>query len=205
MEEIDCAENGPYLVKNVKTFKNSKDEPIETKETMALCRCGTSNDKPFCDGTHSSINFSGENLNKEEATTDNYEGKEITIHDNRKICAHAAICTDKLNSVFKYGQEPWIDPDGAKTEETINTIKECPSGALSYTINDGEHKDQQRSPSIKICKNGPYAVEGNIKINSRQDKGASKKRYTLCRCGASKNKPFCDGAHWKVKFEDNEN
>lgn len=64
---------------------------------------------------------------------DDYEGKEITLHDNRGVCSHAGYCTDNLPSVFIMEEEPWIELNGAHAEETARVIKMCPSGALSYT------------------------------------------------------------------------
>src|SRR5215212_10166914 len=143
--------NGPYYFinemepKDVENLQNSKGEPLSVIRGVSLCRCGASNNKPFCDGTHSKIGFSSEN---KEDTNDshhiakdkrkNYVGKGITIHDNRKICSHAAECVNNLPSVFKLNARPWISPDAAEIEEIINTIKKCPSGALSYSIDGME-------------------------------------------------------------------
>jgi hypothetical protein len=108
-----------------------------------------------------------------------------------------------LKTVFRVGQKPWIDPDGASVEEIIETVNKCPSGALSYSIDDIEYKDQDREPLVKVINNGPYAVTGGIElVGVTFSEGASKEHYTLCRCGASKNKPFCDGTHWRLGFRD---
>ena len=205
--EIECSKNGPYLVRNITHLQNSKGEEIATKKVMALCRCGGSASKPFCDGTHATIGFSGEKLTDGSLNKrDSYYGKGITIHDNRAICSHAGFCTDNLPSVFKLRTEPWIDPDGAKVEEIINTVRKCPSGALSYTIDKLEVREQDREPMVKISKDGPYYITGGIELKDEpMGEGASEKHYTLCRCGGSKNKPFCDGAHWYIKFRDEYN
>jgi uncharacterized Fe-S cluster protein YjdI len=139
--------NGPYYLLNdmvpkiVKNLQNSEGELLSTIRGVALCRCGASKNKPFCDGTHGIIGFSSKN---KESLVDgspiikdkrkNYAGKEITIHDNRKICSHAAECVNNLPSVFKFNARPWINPDVAEKEKMIDTIKKCPSGALSYSI-----------------------------------------------------------------------
>ena len=206
---IEPSENGPYMVKHLTSLINSKGESIQTKETIALCRCGGSANKPFCDGTHTKIGFSSEkqsdgSMNKR----DNYVGKQtkITIHDNRGICAHAGKCTDGLPSVWRMRVEPWIDADAADIDAIIDTIRLCPSGALSYSIDAVEHRNQKREPVITVSKDGPYHVAGCIKLNNAVwGEGASTEHYTLCRCGASKNKPFCDGSHWHVKFQDEKN
>jgi CDGSH-type Zn-finger protein len=215
--------NGPYYFINemepkvVGNLQNSKGESLSVIRGVSLCRCGGSNNKPFCDGMHSKIGFSSEN--KEDGTNDNshhqiikdkrknYVGKEVTIHDNRKICSHAAECVNHLQSVFNLNARPWITPDAAKIEEIINTLRKCPSGALSYSIDGVEYRDQnERKPLVTVSKDGPYLITGGIDLigdNIQFAEGFSKEHYTLCRCGASNNKPFCDGMHRTISFKDN--
>ena len=194
----------PRVIPNI---QKSKGDPCTTITGVALCRCGGSSNKPFCDGTHGKNSFTDKKLSDGTLNKrDNYVGKQITIHDNRGICAHAGHCTDNLSSVFKLSEEPWIDPDGATTKDIINTIKKCPSGALSYTVDNVEHRDQDREPMVTVTKDGPYAVTGDIElVDQPQGEGASTEHYTLCRCGGSKNKPFCDGTHWHIGFKDEKN
>ncbi len=211
--KIACLPNGPYYLLNdmvpkaIPNIQTSKGEPCSTVTGVALCRCGGSKNKPFCDGTHGKNGFSDEkladgSLNKR---TD-YVGKKITIHDNRGICAHAGYCTDNLAAVFSSEKEPWIDPDGATVDEITETIKKCPSGALSYTVENVEHRDQDREPMVTVTKDGPYAITGGIELLEQTvGEGASSEHYTLCRCGGSKNKPFCDGSHWSIGFKDKKN
>ncbi|MBV7331179.1 CDGSH iron-sulfur domain-containing protein [Chloroflexi bacterium TSY] len=196
--------NGPYLVKNLENFAD-KTGPIETKKTMALCRCGQSANKPFCDGTHAKVGFSSEKVEgRVEDKWENYVGKKITIHDNRGICAHAGRCTDGLAAVFRLKEEPWIDPDAAPVDEIIATIQQCPSGALSYSIDDVEYRDRDGEPAIFVVPNGPYVVTGSPDlIDAPISEDASNEHFTMCRCGESKNKPFCDGSHWYVEFDEN--
>ena len=198
--------NGPYLVKHLKDFANKKG-PIGTKETMALCRCGGSANKPFCDGTHANIGFSSAKLEgRVEDKRENYQGKKITIHDNRGICAHAGRCTDGLPSAFRLQEEPWIQPDATNADEIIATIQKCPSGALSYSVDDVEHRDRDGEPTIFVAPNGPYVVSGGPDLSDTiRLEGTSQEHFTMCRCGGSKNKPFCDGTHWHIKFRDDKN
>jgi CDGSH-type Zn-finger protein/ferredoxin len=199
---IECKSNGPYLVKDLPQLTNWKGESIPPKPVMALCRCGGSAAKPFCDGTHQRNGFSGAKLGGLPDRRDSYRGRRITLHDNRSICSHAGHCTDGLPSVFKYGAEPWIDVDGAAAEAIIEAVRNCPSGALSYSIDDIPPPEEPREPVITITKDGPYAVAGDVElIGGRWAHGASSRRYTLCRCGGSKNKPFCDGTHWSIGFK----
>ncbi|MCZ6723474.1 MAG: CDGSH iron-sulfur domain-containing protein [Gammaproteobacteria bacterium] len=203
---IKSAPGGPYIVKNLHSFSN-RNGAIESKEAMALCRCGQSANKPFCDGTHKTIGFSSENqLDPEKDRLDTYRGKKITIHDNRSLCAHAGYCTDGLASVFHLREKPFVDPDGASAEEIIEVVKQCPSGALSYSIEYASETLEISEASIFIAPNGPYVVKGRVDLlETTRGKGASETSITLCRCGASKNKPYCDGSHWDVKFTDDDN
>ncbi len=198
--------NGPYLVRGLQDLSNRKG-PLETKSTMALCRCGGSANKPFCDGTHAKIGFSSAKLEgRTEDKRVSYEGEDITIHDNRGICAHAGRCTDALPSVFRLGQEPWIDPKAASRETIMATVRTCPSGALSYSVDGVEYQGGEKEPAIFVSPNGPYVVTGGPEvIETVLGDGASSDRLTLCRCGGSKNKPFCDGTHWHIGFNDDNN
>jgi len=214
--------NGPYYLLNdtkpkiIENLQNSKGEPLSNVTGVALCRCGSSKNKPFCDGTHSVVGFSSENdETKKNLVKDkrkNYVGYKITIHDNRRICSHAKECVNNLSSVFKFESRPWIEPNGASTEDIIQTIRKCPSGALSYSIDGVEIRDQNdRRPMVSVSKDGPYVITGGIELmvdnnnNSQFGEGGSKEHYTLCRCGASANKPFCDGTHNAINFKDEKN
>ncbi len=203
---IKPLKNGPYLVSSISDIKN-KDGVLEAKDSYALCRCGGSSNKPFCDGTHTSNNFSSDKIsNRQEDKIDDYQGKEIVIHDNRGICAHIGNCSDGLPEVFRYKKEPWIIPDGANPESISSTIGKCPSGALGLTLSRGDTTDQLSETSITILPNGPYAVAGNPElIVEEMGQRTSNKNYALCRCGGSKNKPFCDGTHWSNGFDDPKN
>jgi CDGSH-type Zn-finger protein/ferredoxin len=199
---IEPEPNGPYLVNGITDFRNANGEAIRTEPTMYLCRCGGSSNKPFCDGTHEKIGFSGERLSDpSQSKTDDYVGKELTIHDNRFMCAHAGFCTRHSPNVFSTAAEPWINPDRDPADKTIETIKMCPSGALSYSVNGILHRDQARAPCIHVTKNGPLFVVGGPELRG-EARPLSPEHYTLCRCGASKNKPFCDGSHFRARFKD---
>jgi len=206
MPVVELSENGPYIVKNLTMLNNSKGEDIPAKAVIALCRCGASGNKPFCDGAHNKIGFQSKNeADASKDKRDTYVGSKITIHDNRALCAHAGICTDGLPSVWRMKHEPWIDPDGAGVDAIIDIVNRCPSGALSYSIDGVEKGVAPARPTVTVLKDGPYHVAGGIGLDVSRNEGASKESYALCRCGASKNKPFCDGTHWSVNFTDDAN
>ena len=196
--------NGPYLVENLEALTNSKGGALATKEVLALCRCGCSTTKPFCSGMHKQVGFNSAHLS--DGSLDrrvDYQGDGITIHDNRGICAHSGFCTDNLREVWRLKQEPWIDPHEATAGEIAAVVRMCPSGALSYSIGGVEHRDREGSPTILVSRNGPYFVNGGIElVDAPGGDGASREHYTLCRCGQSRNKPFCDGSHWAAEFND---
>lgn len=201
-------ENGPFFLRNHPAAFNSRGEPLRTEAIIAFCRCGESKKKPYCDGTDVVIGFSGARL--ADGAGDrraDYAGDGITIHDNRSICAHAGHCATGLAAVFSPGSDPWIDPNAAPVDEIVAVIEKCPSGALSYSIDGAEHRDRAAdAPEIRIAKNGPLLVTGGIELEGAPwAEGASREHYALCRCGQSKNKPFCDGAHAATGFVDEDN
>ena len=213
-QKIIPTTDGPYMYftepdtgKDV-PLVNSKEEVIATESKVFLCRCGGSGNKPFCDGTHKRNRFSDKKLSDGEFDKrDTYEGKKVTVHDNRGICAHQGFCTDGAPKVFRQDTEPWIDADGQPGDETAKVIRQCPSGALSYSVDGAEHRDLDREPQVKVSKDGPYYVSGYVEVVGHEPRAeeVSREHATLCRCGHSKNKPFCDGTHWEVEFKDEKN
>jgi len=207
---IACLPNGPYyLIENsspqeVSHLISEAGQPYSNVRGVALCRCGLSGNKPFCDGSHGTSEFSDKKLdNRVKNRRDKYVGEKITVLFNGGVCAHAAHCVNDLPAVFKIDADPWIQPDSASVEELVAQIDKCPSGALSYSINDEERKIPPRDPNVTVLKDGPYSVTGGIDLAGQEwCDGVSNERYALCRCGASKNKPFCDGSHSAVGFKD---
>jgi len=205
---IACRDNGPYMVSGLGDLRAPDGSAVETKPMVALCRCGGSAKKPFCDGTHARNGFDGaKHADRAPDQRQSYVGNDVTIHDNRALCAHAGVCTDNLSAVWRQRQEPWIDPDGAAVADIIDVIGKCPSGALSYSLGGAEAQVPSGAPSIQAAKDGPFVVSGDIELEGQAmdvewGDGACRAQFTLCRCGASKNKPFCDGSHWSVGFKD---
>ncbi len=209
--------NGPYLVTNGESLLNWLGERIPLRPLTALCRCGQSTTKPFCDGSHAQTNFTDQKDPKRVPDhRDTYFGQQITVLDNRGTCAHSGFCTDKLPSVFRVGKEPFVAPSGGRLDEIIRAVRACPSGALSLAIKAHQPEgreardqvDQDRSPVIEVSKDGPYRITGGIPLTDSHgdavqvNDGGSREHYSLCRCGHSQNKPFCSGMHWYVKFSD---
>ena len=197
--------DGPYMLENCDKITHMADGKVfDIEDTVYLCRCGGSKNKPFCDGTHNTNGFTGaQEPDHVPDKRENYQGDGITIHDNRGLCAHAARCTDNLKTVFRLGTEPWIDPKGASNDEIIKVITMCPSGALSYSIDGNEHSERGGEPQVILAPNGPFVFIGGADLEGAElMEGGTLDHFDLCRCGKSKNKPFCSGAHWDVQFDE---
>ena len=115
---------------------------------------------------------------------------------------HAAECVGNLPAVFDVNIKPWINPDKSDADLIISTIKKCPSGALSYFMNDAEDESASSlETKVEVMENGPLLVYGTLKVTHKNgDKETKNKTTAFCRCGASANKPYCDGAHVKNDF-----
>lgn len=186
---------------------DSSGREIPCGPSVMLCRCGKSSKKPFCDGTHARTGFHPENQSDRRLDhRRSYAGRGITVHDNRSICSHAGVCWRGLPTVFSPDKRPWIDPDGAGPEEIIRVVEGCPSGALSYSVDGVEHRDLPREPSVTVTRNGPYWLVGGIEVACDEPRAeeVSLEHCSCCRCGASRNQPFCDGSHLQVGFQDEE-
>jgi CDGSH-type Zn-finger protein/ferredoxin len=126
------------------------------------------------------------------------EGKTISISFDGKRCIHARFCVLGAPAVFKANTPgEWIFPDQMDTEKLVAVAEACPSGAITYKRKDGG-KDEEPPPVnvLRVRENGPYAIHAPMAINGK----VAGTRATLCRCGASKNKPYCDGSHTEAKF-----
>lgn len=194
---IEQRENGPLVVKNCSDLRHADGSAAEAKPVMALCRCGGSSNKPFCDGSHNDIGFESAGSNvAEKDKISVYQGKEITVHYNPLLCSHAGECVRRAASVFNLQQQPWIQPDNGSKGEILEVMKACPSGALRYSEPDGAAElVADGAVSITIEKDGPYRVSNMPVEAGYWAEGQSEKKYVLCRCGKSANKPFCDGTH----------
>jgi CDGSH-type Zn-finger protein/truncated hemoglobin YjbI len=209
---IQAESNGPYLVTNGERLFNWLGEHIPLCPLTALCRCGQSVTKPFCDGAHAKSNFTDQKDPKRVPDRrDTYGGQQATILDNRGTCAHSGFCSDRLSAVFRVGKEPFVAPSGGRLDDIIHAVRACPSGALSFAIDGHEAReqvDQIRPAAIEVSMDGPYRIAGGLSLidgrgNAEHfNDGASLEHYSLCRCGHSQNKPFCSGMHWYVNFSD---
>jgi uncharacterized Fe-S cluster protein YjdI len=133
-----------------------------------------------------------------------YENDDLVVIWKPNTCIHSEKCFKGLPAVFNPSNRPWVAVNGATSLEIKNQIDTCPSGALSYKLKNeklmsAEIEDEQ---IVEVAKNGPLMVYGNINVKNHDGSETSKHRVTaFCRCGASENKPYCDGSHKKIDFE----
>ena len=214
--KITVSKNGPYIVTGgipliqeeicnddegyCRTWRKTKTFPVQ--EQYALCRCGNSQNKPFCDGSHTKVRFNG----TEAAGNEPYlqhpriiRGQKLELLDHENLCVHARFCM-RAGGIWNLTKQSDI-PEAKATaiEEACN----CPSGRL-VAINQGTGKaiEPELEKSIVLIEypakgeHGPLWVRGGIPVISADGKPYTvRNRVTLCRCGKSGNKPFCDGSH----------
>ena len=195
--EIAVRENAFLRAANLPRLTDSDGTELECRPVMALCRCGQSANKPFCDGSHKKTGFDGSGAdNSARDSFKSYQGDGIAVHYNRLLCSHAAECGNRLTSVFDMNQRPWIQPMKGSVEEIMDVVRACPSGALRYSLDDQEPRHIiPEGSGITVEKNGPYRVAGISLDGVEASPNGTPEKYVLCRCGLSKNKPFCDGTH----------
>ncbi len=227
--KIVVAKNGPYLVHGnpavvrKKQITSEHGEPMtwQTNETIntgdrpvvALCRCGGSANKPFCDGTHAKNGFDG----TETAATDTFEARKIghagstgiVIKRDYSICAESGFCGHRLANIQKLA--PQTD-DSIVRAQVMAMIERCPSGSYTYALDDESTDIEPNLPrqvavTTEMTSEGPIAgplwVTGKIPVERSDGESVEPRhRVTLCRCGQSKNKPFCDGTHRAMYFQE---
>lgn len=122
-----------------------------------------------------------------------------------ELCEHSAKCFHNLPSVFDPRARPWVRTDAATEDEIKQAIDLCPSGALRYEHNEEIAADDSETPDVKVevIKGGPLRVHGPFVVQHSDGRTEVKERASLCRCGASKNKPFCDGTHKSIGWDSN--
>ncbi len=213
-QKITVADGGPYLVSGglpvtTKTpITSEQGEPLtwktsaaaESRPRVALCRCGSSANKPYCDGAHASVEWDDAD-NAPDGTYDqrakSYGGEGIEVFDDRPICVHAGFCGNEVTTVWKMAGKTG---DSRVRAQAMAMIERCPSGALTYAI-DGETIEPDLPREIAVIPDGPLWVSGGVEITRADGSQLElRNRVTLCRCGQSGSKPLCDGSHKEAGF-----
>ena len=221
--QVTVSKNGPYLVvgdialakQTIKADAEGGSEawkegpPIEHAATYALCRCGQSKSKPFCDGSHQKVGFDGTETASRAAYLEQAQVMKGPVHaltDVEGLCAFARFC-DPNGQVWSQVAST-DDPD--VRANFLRQVNQCPSGRLvAWDRETGEAVETPLPVSIGLVEDpvqacsGPLWLRGGIPVISADGfKYEVRNRVTLCRCGQSKNKPFCDGTHAAIHFTD---
>jgi len=132
-----------------------------------------------------------------------YSNGELTVIWKPKRCIHAAECVKRLPNVYNPNNKPWITAENATTAQLKDQINACPSGALSYKMNNSDQPEALAlETKVEVLENGPLLVYGTLNVTDSSGNTETKNRTTaFCRCGASQNKPYCDGAHVDAAFK----
>jgi CDGSH-type Zn-finger protein len=216
--QIAVREDGPYVVSgNVAITRTAQvetefGEPVgwvpdeefdDPPERYELCRCGRSSDKPFCDGSHLSGFDGTETAERSDISERRYEfpAGEGRVSFDLAMCQHAGFCGDRFTNWRRLARRA---DDPAVRERLMQMVRLCPSGALEMQPDDdGEQLEPALPVSIGVVRDGPYWVRGRIPVTSADGYTYEvRNRMTLCRCGRSETKPFCDGSHAHVGFRD---
>lgn len=219
---ITVTEDGPYVVRGgvpllrAEIAVNEDGEPygwretgrIDVPDTYTLCRCGASHEMPFCDYSHIAIGFDGTECAGHRTYTSmalEIGSEDLAVHDARQLCADARFCT-RAGGLWHLVER--CDEPGVR-ELAIEEAELCPSGRYVASREDGSDYEPDLEPSIVLIEDpqlgvsGPIFVRGGIEIiDAYKTSYEVRNRVTLCRCGKSRNKPFCDGAHIKAGFRE---
>ena len=199
---IPLVRKSPVMSEHGEPLTWRKEETLTTRATYLLCRCGKSNEKPFCDGTHSWDKFDG----TETADTGSMESREvifkgtrIVLKDDHSMCMRAGFCGNEITNVWKMTQN---SDDSRIRGHLMAMVERCPSGTLAYSLEPDEDNLEPDLPvEIAVTPDGALWVSGGITIERSDGQPFEvRNRVTLCRCGNSKNKPLCDGAHKETGF-----
>ncbi len=174
----------------------------ERKDKFALCRCGQSANKPYCDGTHAKIDFDGRLTADRAPSSERVKtvvGDGVVMTEGAMPCAGAGFCGTRYANVWAM-MESTSDPE--VRERVKRMLANCPSGRLAFSLEEGgEPVELEYEPLIATIQNGPLWVRGGIEIEASDGfVYETMNRITLCRCGHSKNAPFCDGGHKDAGF-----
>lgn len=184
--------SGPFQVSGVKSARYAgKPLKIEGGD-LFLCRCGESSNPPFCDGTHSKIAFDGKNELGERKPLKVWEGPQVSTSFNPNTCTHVFYC--KPLAELREKQEAG---DQVAAAEIARVVRICPSGALNYELKEGapDFEEPEMEVDMDIQEGGEIRIQRPFNIDVELNEAQPRDRAALCRCGRSKNKPFCNGSH----------
>lgn len=225
VKKIEIETNGPYIVQGgiplvrktqvVSEYGEpltwKKEETIPAGDEYRLCRCGHSQDKPFCDSTHLEIDFDGTETAQTNTSAERqeiYTGTQIEVKRDLHVCMESGFCANRFTRIEE------MVPNTADTQVralVMAMAERCPSGSFTYSTGPGQPDvepdlPQQIAVTTEITDagpiNGPLWVTGNIPVERSDGQPMeTRNRVTLCCCGLSKIKPLCDGTHRAAEVE----
>ena len=191
--KITILDDGPIRVEGAKSAAFCG-ETLPVDGDLWLCRCGQSKNPPFCDSSHRQVGFDGSCENPPDKAVHTWEGRTVRTHFNPNTCMHVFKCQP-----LKALRHAELDGDDAAAVEIMRVVATCPSGALT-----AERKTEGEVPEepgfdqqIDIMAGGEVRIQCAFEINADKLERQRPERATLCRCGLSRNKPWCDGQHKK--------
>ncbi|MDE2310420.1 MAG: CDGSH iron-sulfur domain-containing protein [Betaproteobacteria bacterium] len=221
--KVQISEDGPYIVSGSlplskeiigtnevgESVKWEQGQKYPSQEQYALCRCGHSANKPFCDGSHEKVGFNGTETANRQPYLDQarmIRGPVMSLTDAESLCAFARFC-DPYGRVWRLVKKT---DDPSAREHFVGETCDCPSGRLVAWDNEtGKPIEPKHEPSIALIEDpargcsGPLWLRGGVQLTGADGfEYEVRNRVTLCRCGASQNKPFCDGSHASIRFID---
>ena len=214
---IRITENGPYRVRGTPLVRTTvvedafgdavawgRDEPVPVAGSYALCRCGGSSTKPFCDDSHLRNGFDGTEVADRGPRADRmrvFPGDGVEMTDDPSLCTHVGFCTNRRTHVWQLIEET---ADDSVREQLLRMLDLCPSGRLGHRASPEAPEDEpELRPVVAVVRDGPLWVRGAVEVVGADGVPYERRnRVALCRCGHSRNKPFCDGSHSDVGFRD---
>ncbi|MFA7496941.1 MAG: CDGSH iron-sulfur domain-containing protein [Acidithiobacillus sp.] len=221
--QVQITKNGPYIVSGAiplskeiigtnatgESVRWEKRQKYPSQDQYALCRCGHSKNKPFCDGSHAKTDFDGTEAANRKSYIDqakSFRGPNLSLTDVESLCAFARFC-DPCGQVWHLVNET---DNPQKRKHFVSQSCDCPSGRLvAWDNNTGKPIEPEYVPSIALIEDpskacsGPIWLRGGVQLVGADSFAYEvRNRMTLCRCGASQNKPFCDGTHASIGFKD---
>jgi CDGSH-type Zn-finger protein len=217
---IKVLKDGPYRVEGdvpvvrMRPVVDSEGDKVDWERTSELphaatfdlCRCGRSSTLPFCDGAGEKSGFDGtETADRGSGMERRYqygEGPVVVLTDDESLCSSAAFCHRGADDVWKLADKETADPE--RRALLSEMVRLCPSGRLVlHRLPDGDADEEQLSAEIGVIDNGPLWIRGRIPVEAADgSRYEVRNRVTLCRCGRSQNKPFCDSSHVGARFFD---
>ncbi len=217
-QRIEVEADGPYRVHGVPLSRTGQietefGEPVDWEPEMPVptdadpyevCRCGRTATQPLCDRRGCESGFDGTEVadhGPRRARAYPYPGSGFEMSDDLTLCSQAGYCGDRFTTVWAMLGD---SDDDAVRARIRRMVMLCPSGRLEYLAEGATEPDElDHAPAVSAIRNGPLWVRGGVPVVGDDGEPYEiRHRVTLCRCGGSGNKPFCDGTHQEIGFRD---